>query len=123
MQILVGNTFPMSLIRRECFIVPVSSQEFKQFIELENPEIVSFWGHKNTIRVVYQIFNIDVTPIEDRPVLRLSSNRLPYYMNKEWKQVYVISPTYKADVGRPDPKIEVTPDMIKDWQILKIAFI
>jgi hypothetical protein len=117
--ILIGNSFPFSLIRRNAKIeisnLPtLSKQLFKS-------KIFSFWGHSNTINVANNILGTDITPKTERPVLALDKNNFPQLNNISFKECWILSPDYIEDF-RPKIGEEVSEDKILGWQILKITW-
>ena len=72
-KILVGNVFPTSLIRRSCTVEVRSMQDL--IAALEGRELVSFWGHTNTLGAVKAKFGIDLTPKAERPAVSLTEIR------------------------------------------------
>lgn len=118
-KLLIGNTFPVSLIRRKALFEPVELEELKK--RLQASEIFSFWGHSNTLAAASHLLGIDISPSVSRPVLGLSGSSLPCLAGNEFTEVWLLSPDYRENF-RPAPGEEVTPDQIKSWQCLKITF-
>ena len=116
---LIGNSFPLSLIRRRVVITPCGLEELQQL--LAEREIVSFWGHRNTLEAVKQCLGYDLTPHVDRPALTLSAAGLPVYEGEVFGECWVLSPDYR-DSFRPAIGIEVTPEQILGWQCLLLTF-
>lgn len=117
--VLVGNSFPLSLIRRAVRIEPCELEDLTKL--LSDVKIISYWGHSNTLVAVNKLLDYDLTPHEQRPVLRLSENSLPQYAGIEFTECWVLSPDYCEDF-RPAIGEEVPPEKIKSWQCLKITF-
>ena len=118
-RILIGNSFPLSLIRRRVVIVPCGLEELRRL--LAEREIVSFWGHRNTLEAVKQCLGYDLTPRVDRPALTLSAAGLPVYEGEVFGDCWVLSPDYREGF-RPAIGVEVTPGEILDWQCLHLTF-
>lgn len=118
--ILISNSFPLSLIRRAVKIEPCGLDELTAL--LSDAKIVSFWGHSNTLAAVNALLGYDLTPKEQRPVLRLSENNLPRYADNDFTECWVLSPDYCEDF-RPAIGEDVPPEKIKSWQCLKITFV
>lgn len=116
----MGNSFPLSLLRRPVRIVPVPAEELRSV--LENGEAVSFWGHKNTLKVASSFAGVDLTPSSGRPVLELSDSLLPVLDGIEFGECWVLSPDYAEKAFRPRIGEEVQESKIKSWQILKIMW-
>jgi hypothetical protein len=114
-QILIGNSFPLSLIRRKVTIAPAT-------LNLEGlEEIYSFWGHENTIQVASDFLGIDLTPKVKRPEIKLNPNNLPELDGVIFTECWIVSPTYKVGF-RPAIGEEVEESVIKSWQVLKITW-
>lgn len=118
-KILIGNSFPLSLIRREVSISPYPLKEL--FNEMKNSEIVSFWGHRNTLEAVKATLGIDLTPPCERPALTLSLANKPVLDGVEFSECWILSPDYRKNF-RPAIGEEVSADDICNWQCLKITF-
>ena len=118
--VLIGNSFPLSLIRRAVKIEPCPLSELTTL--LVNAKIVSFWGHSNTLAAVNALLGYDLTPKEQRPVVRLSEENLPQYVDCDFTECWVLSPDYYANF-RPAIGEDVPPEKIKSWQCLKITFV
>ena len=118
-KILVGNSFPLSLIRRGVVITPCEIDELRRL--LPGNEIVSYWGHRNTLAAVNDCLGIDLTPTVERPALSLSAEKLPMYEGEEFRECWVMSPDYR-DGFRPAIGEEVSADQILGWQCLHLTF-
>ncbi|MBN1864690.1 MAG: hypothetical protein JW808_07305 [Victivallales bacterium] len=119
-KILVGNGFPMNLLRREVSIMPVDICEFRK--KLKSVGVLSFWGHENTIGNASDFIGADLTPPQDRPVIGLDDEGYPFYHGKEFRQCYILSADYVANF-RPAVGEEVSADKIKGWTVLKIEWV
>lgn len=117
--ILIGNTFPLTLARRKFTVEPVSMETLQEAVK--GKEIVSFWGHANTLTAASAVSGIDLTPAVERPVLSLSPDRLPMLDNREFKECWIVSPDYR-DNFRPAVNAEVPESMIAGWQVLKLTW-
>lgn len=115
--ILVGNSFPLPLIRRTVHITMVPREELLQIIQ-ERP-IASFWGHANTLAAASDWLGRDLTPATERPALALSPNRLPMLDGHEYRECYVLSPDYRPGF-RPALGVEVPSTEILGWQLLRL---
>ena len=118
--VLIGNSFPLSLIRRAVKIEPYPLSELTAL--LADAKIASFWGHSNTLAAVNALFGYDLTPKEQRPALQLSEENLPQYAGCNFTECWILSPDYFSDF-RPAIGEEVSPEKIKSWQCLKITFV
>lgn len=114
---LVGNSFPLTLIRRRVTIQPKSLEDFCK--NARATKIYSFWGHKNTIKAAKDFSGIDIAPDSERPVLTLSKEEFPMLEGKVFKQCWILSPDYRPGF-RPAVGEEVDIADIINWQILRI---
>lgn len=119
MPILLGNAFPLSLIRRPALIEPRTLDELRR--EVAAHEMVSFWGHDNTLDAVRAVLGFDPTPATARPALTLDGNSLPALDGVAFDEVWILSPDY-ADGFRPEIGVEVPLARISGWQVLRISF-
>lgn len=72
-QLLIGNTFPLTLIRRAVNITPQSLDNL--CAALATSEVHSFWGHIDTLEIASTTVGADLAPrcgIGNRPALALS---------------------------------------------------
>lgn len=113
--LLLGNSFPFSLIRRPVRVFPFGLDSFAAV--LARHRVLSFWGHTNTLALAGELLGCDLTPPLERPALRLSANALPYYLGEEFTRCWILSPDYKEDF-RPQIGQEIGADMILGWQLL-----
>ena len=118
-KILVGNSFPLSLIRRRVTIEPRCLDEFRSVAA--KSEVCSFWGHANTVAVAQQFLGIDVAPDRERPVLTLSAQGFPIFAGTVFRQCWILSPNYRPGF-RPAVGEEVASRDILDWQVLLISW-
>ena len=119
MPILLGNTFPLSLIRRCVAIRPARLAELHE--RTADQGVVSFWGHANTSAAAEAILGFNPTPKTDRPAVTLDENLLPMLEGMTFYEVWVLSPDYVQGL-RPLAGKEVTPAQITGWQVLRITF-
>lgn len=118
-KILVGNSFPLSLIRRRVTIEPRGIADLLR--RLRGKDIVSFWGHRNTLAAINGQLGVDLTPAVERPALSLSAEKLPMYAGEVFTECWVLSPDYKSGF-RPAVGEEVAPELILGWQCLHLIF-
>lgn len=118
-MILIGNTYPLSLLRRPASIAPASVEELRQ--RAENEGFLSFWGHDNTRAAAKQVLGFDPAPPSARPALSLSPENLPTLNGHPFTEVWVLSPDY-APGFRPQIGKEVPAEKIAGWQSLKLSF-
>jgi hypothetical protein len=117
--LLIGNTFPMSLIRRRVEIEPVSMTTLGR--ALEGKCVASFWGHVNTLAAASAHVGVDLTPRAERPSLHLNNEDLPSLDGKVFDECWVLSPNYTPGF-RPAIGEEVAPIKISAWQVLRISW-
>ena len=113
-KILIGNSFPMSLIRRKVTIEPAE-------LNISGKTVASYWGHSNTIAVASDFVGSDLTPKVDRPQISLNSENLPILNGAVFSECWIISPNYKNNF-RPAIGEEVSAETIASWQTLKITW-
>ncbi len=118
-KILIGNSFPMNLIRREVRIEPRTLEELKT--ATKDAEIDSYWGHSNTLDAVSVFVGLDLSPEIERPAVTLAENGFPKFNGHVFEECWVISPEYRNGY-RPELNKEVSPGNIKDWCILHIEW-
>ncbi len=117
-RILVGNTFPLSLVRRRAVIQPKGLPEFQARAAAG---VVSFWGHPSTLSAASAFAGLDLTPARERPALRLSADLLPVLDGEVFRECWMLSPDFTPGF-RPALGEEVRPDQITGWQILRLTF-
>lgn len=119
-DLLVGNTFPLTLMRRQLMVEPVPLVVFRE--EAEEKRIVSFWGHANTLHAASEAVGFDLSPAEERPVLELSPEGFPMLGGKAFRECWVISPdcrqNFRLFVNRA-----LEPEDISGWQCLRISWL
>jgi hypothetical protein len=118
-HVLIGNSFPVSLISRSAVITPVELNEFRQ--EIRGCEIHSFWGHVNTLEAAEHFTGLVLAPTVSRPVLTLSDRNLPMLNAREFDVCWVLSPIYACSL-RPEIGREVSIDQISGWRIKKLEW-
>lgn len=118
-NILIGNSFPLSLIRREVDIKPESLGRLRE--TCRGSRIYSFWGHRNTIKAAKAFMGYDLTPASERPSIRINADGLPVLHGEVFDVCWILSPDYVPGF-RPAVGEEVGEDKILNWQVLKIAW-
>ena len=81
-EILVGNSFPFSLIRGHkvvCEEIPMS-----ELREAAKRGIVSFWGHENTIVDAENCIGAKLKPARSRPCIKLDEES---FLQEVWMQL------------------------------------
>lgn len=117
--ILLGNSFPLSLIRRPVHIEPRQLADLRA--ALAGRTLYSFWGHGNTLAAVTRMLGRDVRPKTARPVLSLDNKSLPCLDGRAFNECWVLSPDYVENF-RPDPGQEVSEEAIAAWRVLLIRW-
>lgn len=82
--------------------------------------VVSFWGHRNTLKQGEEFCGLALGPLTERPVIRLQENHLPQLNGQTFSECWILSPDY-VDSFRPAVN-EVAAEQIVGWQILKISW-
>ena len=118
--VLIGNSFPLPLIRRAVTIRPWPLRRLKTL--LASRPVVSFWGHENTRSAGESILGVSLAPAAERPALALSPDRLPALDGASFSSCYVLSPDYRPGF-RPAPGVEVPPRQISGWSLLRIDWL
>jgi hypothetical protein len=116
---LIGNSFPLSLVRRRAEIEPRPLDELRE--SLRTRPWHSFWGHSNTIQAANALLGVDVSPASERPAITLSEERLPSLEGTTVRECWILSPDYRPGF-RPPPNIEVAPEKILGWQVVRITW-
>ena len=119
-MILIGNSFPLSLIRRKVTIEPTPLERLREAIGASD-DILSFWGHANTLPAAEEAVGHSLAPATDRPVLILSSDYFPVFENKTFTECWILSPDY-TESFRPKVGEEVPTEKIQSWQVLRMEW-
>ncbi|MBO4632276.1 MAG: hypothetical protein J5858_10165, partial [Lentisphaeria bacterium] len=109
-KVLIGNSFPLVLIRRRVTITPVPEQVVRQRL-CSAGKVVSFWGHLNTLPAAEAFLGIPLTPARDRPAISLDEDQFPVLDGKRFTECFVLSPDYRNGF-RPSIGQEVPLDQI-----------
>lgn len=119
-KILIGNSFPFSLVRCPRLLVEsVSLAELKS--HFAESEIVSFWGHANTRIAAESVLGMSLLPKTERPALMLSEEGLPMLDGEVFDVCWLLSPDYQQGF-RPAIGTEVGLDQIVGWHVLKLTW-
>ena len=118
-SILIGSTFPLSLVRRPVRIVPADVEELRA--ELSKRVVVSFWGHQNTLSAAGELLGVDLTPRSERPAINLTEEKLPQLDGQTFTEAWVVSPDFVPGY-RPAIGEEVQLDKIRGWQVLTVRW-
>jgi len=118
--VLLGSTFPLSLIRRKVVIEPIELDLLRG--ELRTRGFESFWGHRNTLPAAREILGLEVVPASARPALSLNEDRLLLLNGRVFRECLVLSPEYKSGY-RPGVGEEVAREKISGWTALRLKWI
>lgn len=119
-MILIGNSFPLSLIRRKVVVEPMPLDRLREAISAADG-ILSFWGHANTLPAAEQAVGQSLAPASERPVLALSPDQYPVFQAKTFTECWILSPDYTENF-RPKVGEEVPADKIQSWQVLRMEW-
>lgn len=119
-SVLLGNSFPLSLVRRAVHIEPRTLEELRQAVAVRG--CVSYWGHDNTREAAQRFLGFDPAPASERPALALNENQLPTLLGVVFDEVWVLSPDY-VEGYRPQIGVEVALERIIGWRVLRLKFI
>ncbi len=120
-KILIGNSFPFSLILCKRLLVESESVAVLQ-AAIADAKVVSFWGHGNTHAAAEGVLGVSLTPCTERPAVTLSPDKRPMLYGEEFDVCWLLSPDYPEGF-RPAIGAEVTPDQIKGWHVLKLTWL
>jgi hypothetical protein len=119
-KILIGNSFPFSLLR--CVRLTVESLSISVLkASLAESEVVSFWGHSNTRMAAESVLGVSLLPRVERPAITLSSGGLPMLDGDVFDTCWLLSPDYPKGF-RPAIGAEVGLDQIAGWHVLKLTW-
>lgn len=119
-KVLVGNTFPFSLVR--CARLVVEPQPIVALkTALAGADVASFWGHENTRAAAESVLGVSLAPQSERPALTLSPEGLPTLDGDMFETCWLLSPDYPEGF-RPAIGVEVGPEQIKGWHVLKLTW-
>ncbi len=118
--LLIGNSFPLSLIRSRVVIEPSSFEELKA--ALRGKVIHSFWGHPNSLAKASELAGVSLEPSIERPELKCDSVRgLPSLKGAVFGECWVLS--FRLGY-RPAAGAAIPADQIKDedWYVLRLIW-
>lgn len=117
---LVGNSFPLSLVRsHRVEIDEVGLVELRRV--LSESEVVSFWGHENSREVAESVLSVSLKPKMPRPAVVLDADGYPTLYGDRFTTCYILSPDY-APGYRPAIGTEVSPADILAWHALRLTW-
>jgi hypothetical protein len=118
--ILISNSFPFSLIRREVLVTPRAMEDLRNVL-MQTP-FRSAWGHTNTVHAAGEILGHNLTPKSARPAIELSPDNLPSMDGTIFKECWLLTPNYVTGF-RPQIGEEVSPEKITGWQVLLLTWL
>jgi len=118
-KLLIGNSFPFSLIVRRVVVEPRTIEELR--VKMEGAIVVSFWGHPSTLAGASAAVGRDLSPRSGRPALLLDANGLPSFEGESFEECWVVSPEF-APGFRPAVGQEIKQEDIRDWRVLKLVW-
>lgn len=119
--ILIGNSFPFALLRRDADVRMLSLDALRT--ELVGAEIVSFWGHENTRAAAEVVLGgVSLRPATERPALALTPDGLPSLYGRAFRSCYVLAPDYRPGY-RPAIGTEPGPNDILGWHALRVDWL
>lgn len=119
-KILIGNSFPLTLIRNH--IIQIAEVSLEDFLQNANGcTVVSFWGHANSLLDAETYLGIKLKTMVERPVVKLSDGGYPMLDGHIFKCCYVLSPDY-IQPYRPAIGTEVSTSQIKGWHLLRLSW-
>ena len=119
-SLLIGNAFSFSLVR--CDQLVVESVPLSELQEaLVGAKVASFWGHENTRAAAERVLGVSLAPRMERPAVTLSTEGRPVLDGEAFEVCWLLSPDYREGF-RPPIGVEVTPDQIAGWHVLKLTW-
>lgn len=118
--VLIGNSFPASLIRRDVNVHCVSVDDVR--VRLQGAQIHSFWGHSETLPAVDALLGVSLKPRVPRPVLLLSPDGLPMLDGQAFSSCYVCSPDCRPGFRHQEGQVLSQSDIV-GWQLLRFDWI
>ena len=119
-KVLVGNSFPFSLVRCEKLTVEPRSVEELRTVLAESGA-ASFWGHENTRAAAEAELGVSLRPRMERPAVTLSADGHPVLDGETFDTCWLLSPDYPEGF-RPTIGVEVGPEQIAGWHVLKLTW-
>ena len=119
-KLLIGNSFPFSLVRCDRLVVESVLLSALQS-SLAGAEVSSFWGHENTRAAAERVLGVSLAPRTERPAVTLSPNMHPMLYGDVFDTCWLLSPDYREGF-RPAIGQEVGLDQIAGWHVLKLTW-
>lgn len=123
--VLVGNTFPLTLVRGWKVEIEEVGAEALRGALASGAAVRSFWGHAETQGAAEAFLGVatgTLTPRVPRPALRLGSEGLPELDGERFAECHVLSPDV-AGGGRPAPGQAAAPSAITGWHVLRLRWV
>lgn len=119
--VLIGNTFPFALMRRDANVRMLSINDLRA--ALADAEVVSFWGHENSRAAAEALLGgVSLRPATERPALTLSPGGHPSLDGRAFSTCFVLAPDYRPGY-RPAIGEEPAPSDILGWHALRIDWL
>jgi len=119
--VLLGNTFPFALLRRDANVRTLSLDDLRS--ALAGAEVFSFWGHENSRAAAEAVLGgVSLRPTTERPALTLSPDDLPSLDGRAFRSCYVLAPDYRSGY-RPAIGAEPGPSDILGWHALRVDWL
>lgn len=119
-KILIGNTFPLTLIRKKTVIIKEENLEKLREL-LSKAEVYSFWGHENTRKAAEQFIGVSLQTKEFRPTISLNKEGFPMLYGEKFFECWIVSPnenkSYRLAISS-----ELSNETIESWSILKLVW-
>ena len=120
-DILIGNTFPFALLRRDANVRTLSLDALRRV--LAGARVTSFWGHENSRAAAEAVLGgVSLRPTTERPALTLSPDDLPSLDGRAFRSCYVLAPDYRPGY-RPAIGAEPGPSDILGWHALRVDWL
>jgi hypothetical protein len=119
-RLLVGNTFPLTLIRAPLRFTPRTHAEWHLALA-QSQGILSYWGHGNSLGAASAWAGVDLTPATDRPAIVLDDRQRPGLDGQSFTHCWVLSPNY-APGFRPKEGEVAPTEAILGRQALEIVW-
>lgn len=117
--LLIGSTFPLSLVRRSVHIEIQSLGALAKALT-ERP-IFSFWRHENTLSIVNRLLGTQIPPADSGMAITLDEENYPVFHGHVFTQCWVLSPDYETGY-RPEADSEAPLDKIRGWHVLRLSW-
>ena len=119
-KVLVGNSFPLSLVRNHHVEIEEIGVEALRRILAES-DAVSYWGHENSRSAAEQVVAVSLKPSVERPAMTLDGEGFPMLDGERYTECHVLSPDYAVGF-RPAIGAEVPPEAIRSWHALRLTW-